>query len=55
MQAFPRRTGYACVHLIAMDAYRKHTARLPADLLWMEWIQGRKRELWDVRFPLLLP
>lgn len=36
-------------HLPQLATYlRKHTARLPADLLWMEWIQGRKRELWDV-------
>ena len=24
-----------------------HTARLPPDLLWLEWFQGRRPETWD--------
>ncbi|CAK0787359.1 hypothetical protein CVIRNUC_010579 [Coccomyxa viridis] len=26
---------------------RTHTARLPPDLLWLEWFQGRRPETWD--------
>ena len=26
---------------------RAHTARLPPDLLWLEWFQGRAQETWD--------
>ena len=26
---------------------RAHTARLPPDLLWLEWFQGRAQETWE--------
>ena len=34
-------------HLDVAIACRMHTARLPPDLLWLEWFQGRRPETWD--------
>ncbi|CAL5222351.1 g4702 [Coccomyxa viridis] len=35
-------------NLPSLTSYmRAHTARLPPDLLWLEWFQGRAQETWD--------